>query len=495
MRRPILLWSALLAAFAAGQQLEATVYLPDSIIGVWDPRCLAVGAGRLVVGGAGEALVAVDCRSGARAGRLEFPFTVEAMAANPAGTRVFCAIAGEEMPPDSSTVFVVDPATMERTGALRAGRDPVALCVSRRHDRMYCVSRDDARLTLVSGDGETLLGSTAVRPNPVGLAYSEQLDRIYVRHWQDRWLTVADGGGAVLDSVDIGQYPSGAVLDERTQRLYVTYGSNLAVLNCSTGLVESRVFVGRFPVDVALDTTHDRLFLALNYSDAVAAVDCRTGQPVGQVGVGDSPTRLLWLPGADALLCANYLGSSVSVIDPAGLAVRSTIRTRHRPAMVLPDPDGARAWVAHEDDAAVSVLEPDSGTVVACYLLWEEPMAVGWNGSTRMLYCLTRQRRLYAVDGSARTVHFGVDVADGPVGLATDSAGAKVYVATGPDSLVTVYDGSSGVVLSRVKVGAQPTCLAGNPIDRKVYCCRRSRMQIIDAVVDSVRWGVSSVTN
>jgi len=482
-----------LTGAARAQQVEATIFLPDSIVGLTDPRfCVpAQGGTSVLVGGTDGWVIKLDCGQNAKTARVAVDSCVSAMCSDASGSKVYSAHA-RAYPRSESVVTVIDPALMTIRTRVRVGKNPVALVGSERHGRIYCVCNGSDSVAMIDCAGDTLVGATPVRPVPLGAAYSETSDRLYVWHWQDPFVSVLDGAtGQSVDSLYVGQYPSAAIVEPGSNRLYVGYADKLAVFDCSTGVRVAELGLGRFPTELFHDSTTDRLFCVLTASDAVTVVDCSGPQLLGWIGVGDSPRHIARC--GERLICSNRLGNSVTVIDPARMVVTATVATRRQPGVVVSDASGL-GYVVHEGNAAVSQVDAGAGQVLRCFMLAEQPRIVCWDLANHHLLCLTQQDRVYAIDGTSHEVRFGIDAGTDPTGLAVDSAGGKFYVSDRSDSFVVVYDANDGSMLNRIKVGTGVAHLGYNSIDRKLYCCRASHVKVIACSTDSVKATISSAS-
>ncbi len=490
--RHVIVCLLLLIACASAQELVAVVPLPDSIIGLKDPCCAVVADSgrRVVVAGSEPWAIAIDCASGTKSGRVAIDPGVVALCANASGSKVYCCHS-RPYPYQDSVVTVLDPRTLSVLSRVTVGWKPVALAWHERLGLAYVANSGSASVSVLCGQGDTLIANWNARPNPVGMLCAD--DRLYIWHWQDRWLTVLDAAtGALLDTVDVGQYPSACILSPDRRKLYAAYDSKLCVIDCSTHTRLAELFVGRFPVALCLDPASNRLFCALNNSDAVAVVDCRTNTLLSTIWTGDSPQHLGFEPGSRRVVCSNYWGGTVSVIDPDSLRVLGTLATRRQPGAMVVTADG-KAYAVHEDNSAVSIIDPAQARLDGSLMLFEEPWLLAWNPATERLFCLTRQERIYAVDVLNRVV-LDLDANPQPTGLVCDWQEGKFYVSHYLDSSVTVHDAYTGALVKRIKVGAHPSCLGYNSVNRKVYCGRDMRLQIIDCATDSVRGGLSNMT-
>jgi DNA-binding beta-propeller fold protein YncE len=193
------------------------------------------------------------------------------------------------------------------------------------------------------------------RRQPHGLAMSADGQRVYVSNIATDNLTVFrtdDGAGAPDEIQEAISLPDVGIAHEPQQCVVSPDGTRLFV----SALGTDRVYV--------VDLT---------------AIDDDPGTPVpftGEVAVGDGPWHLALSPDGNWLWVANWLGSSVSVVDvssPDSPVQVAELRPKHpsdperdillRPIGIAFSPDGSEVWVAcaNDDNAGQGHHPPPDG--------------------------------------------------------------------------------------------------------------------------------------
>ena len=92
------------------------------------------------------------------------------------------------------------------------------------------------------------------------------------------------------------------------------------------------------------------------------------------------------------------------------------------------------------------------------------------------------------IDTSANGGGATISVGRGPVGVAVNPAGTKVYVTNAIESTVSVIDASTNTVIATVNVGVDPNGIAVTPDGNKVYVANRysNTVSVIDATSNGV---------
>jgi len=141
-----------------------------------------------------------------------------------------------------------------------------------------------------------------------------------------RWLTVA---GLARNQIDI--------YDARTFQLV------------------HRVPAHSMPSHINYSPDSATVYVSLQGSNALIAIDVRSGAPVWTAKVGATPAGVLWLDGK--LLVGDMGTDSVAVVDPKDGRVERRIVTGKGAHNLFVSPDGATLYVCNRVDGSISVVD------------------------------------------------------------------------------------------------------------------------------------------
>jgi YVTN family beta-propeller protein len=218
------------------------------------------------------------------------------------------------------------------------------------------------------------------------------------------------------------------------------------------------------------------------------------GQPV-RVPVGVQPVHMVETPDGRALFVTNYLGSTVSVIDPASWKVTATVHVPAEPHGIAISPDHRWVYVACVSGGAVAVIDAASQLLAATVQLpvGAQPYSVGVSRDGRYLYVPDSfAARLFVVDASTRRVVGAVKIGLRAALVARSADGATLYVTNGGEGTVSVLDLASDPtappVRATIRVGASPHGLALTPDGRYLVVANRlgNSLSVIATATDTV---------
>jgi len=225
----------------------------------------------------------------------------------------------------------------------------------------------------------------------VTLAASPHLGRFYVNDYDavgnEQYLVAVDSAdGTVLGRVPIGGDPRGAAVNSRRGRVYVanSWSNDLTVIQEEPYRVLETVPVGMRPEAVAVDEAADRVYVANADSDNVVVLDGETNRVVATIPLAIKPQGIVVDPHTRLAYVANPSTNSVFVLGKD--EVIAELPVGFHPVALDVDPERARLYVANKADGTASVVDLDSGQVVATVAVGERPEAVAVHVGTGRVY-------------------------------------------------------------------------------------------------------------
>lgn len=278
-----------------------------------------------------------------------------------------------------------------------------------------------------------------------GLAVHEGTNTLYVvTRNPDRLLKVEPNAVEILAEAPTGTQPWGLVVNEQTNRVYVSNfaSSDVWVYNADTLAVETQISVGTAP---------------------------------------SSPTLMDILPDQDTVFVLLRQDSRVAIIE--GLNVVQEISSGgSRPFGIAADPANQRVYISHRDSSSMSMVRQEEGAWQAfagpIFADQRQLFELAYHADVGLLYSVYAtsqgnwrlafwEPKVNDLWGQAGFVDLpsGGDLSSpdvGGAGLAVNLSTGNVFNAnTGADSL-SVVDGSTPAVLATVGLGNDPFAVAVN---------------------------------
>lgn len=252
-------------------------------------------------------------------------------------------------------------------------------------------------------------------------------------------LTLVDVAGAkVLRTIDLGQYrrPHGIEWIS-PDRLLVTVEANkaLLVVEMPSGEVLQAIDTGQNVSHmVAATPDGSRAFVANIGSGTMTAIDLAKGEKIRDVETGAGAEGVAVSPDGRRVYVTNRAADTVTVLDASTLEIVATAESPSFPIRARVTPDGEHVLVTNARSGNLSVIATADPTKVA--------RTIDFNSEAQ------------AKDGEGRLMDFGASPV--PIGILTDPAGERAYVATANADVVIVVDLETWTPVGKITAGKEP---------------------------------------
>jgi YVTN family beta-propeller protein len=406
-----------------------------------------------------------------------------------------------------------------------------------------------------------VLPTVRVGPLPAAAAVDPTTNTIYVANDASDTVSVIDGAtcnGAVHSgcgqhtaTITVGDSPNWIAFDQANHSAYTAdqgnnaVGSAVSVINTATCNATDltgcdqrtpTVAVGAQPWALTVDVALHTVFVINNWDDTISAINtttcsatdatgCSQETPTSQVGPG--PQAITLDPTTGTMYVANFVDSTVSVVDASGCDAPSSGGCRDVPPIatvgafpsaLAVDMASNTVYVADQDAGTVSLVNAATcnvarhtacGAPVAIVRVGKAPAGVAIDQATGTVYVVNSGAGTVSVidgvtcnaqqtSGCARTPPT-VRVGKSPLGIDVDQATDTVYVSNLGTSekgdTVSVINGATcnsyddagcGQIPPTATVGVAPFDLAVNQVTNTVYVANTGQLGLTGSVGDTV---------
>lgn len=304
-------------------------------------------------------------------------------------------------------VSVIDTATDAVLATIPVGNSPARVAVTRDGARAYVTNTGSDTVSVIDTLTNTVVATVAVAEAPSALAVTPDGAEVYV--------LASAGVLQVIDTALIGTASepviamisfgppdafemSIAILPDGT-RAYAVVSGSLQVIDTATLTVQSSLYVGSSPSQLALSPDGTRAYVtnAFGYTEfgldgQIVVVDTETDSVVDTISLFSLPDSIAVTPDGTRAYVATVsrfwntgygIGflpdDHIAVIDLTANVVSSWIRVAGTPAGVAVTPDGSLVYVAIPAADAISVIDTATDTLATTIPAAAEPsgLAIG----------------------------------------------------------------------------------------------------------------------
>ena len=264
-----------------------------------------------------------------------------------------------------------------------------------------------------------------------------------------------------------------ASVDSAAQRLYVSHGSKVVVIDLAKDSVAGEItntpgVHGLAPCpDLGLGVTSN------GRENKASIVDLKTLQTLSKVATGGNPDGMLYEPGQKEVYLFNGKGESATVIDPKTAKVVATIPLGGKPEFAAVDVKAGRVFNNLEDKNEVVAIDTKTHTVVNRWPIApnEEASGMAFDEKNHRLFLgCGGSKTMAMMDSESGKILASVPIGDGVDANAFDPA-TRYAFASCSDGTVTIAkaDGDKLTVVQTLKTEKGCRTMTLDPATHKIY--------------------------
>lgn len=262
-------------------------------------------------------------------------------------------------------------------------------------------------------------------------------------------------------------------VDEQTNRLYVSHGTMVQVVDLNTAKVIAIIPHTNGVHGIALAQDLNKGFISDGKDSSVTIFDLETNATIAKVQVtGQKPDAIVYDDVTQRVFTMNGKTNNATVIDAKTNKVIGTIALDGKPEFCVADGTG-KLFVNLEDKSAIEVIDAKSMKVLKKWSIapGESPSGLAMDKKNRRLFSVCDNKMMVVSDADKGTVVTTVAIGDGPDAAAFDPTQMRIYSSNGEDGTLTVISDSADTykVLENVETQKRARTMALNTKTHHVY--------------------------
>jgi DNA-binding beta-propeller fold protein YncE len=228
---------------------------------------------------------------------------------------------------------------------------------------------------------------------------------------------------------------------------------------CLAGEIPEFRLTQKYPVPgdggfdyIVFDSSSNRLYLS--HGTEVNVLDADSGKVLGTVENTPGVHGIAIVPNLNRGFTTNGKNGTVSVFDTKSMKTIKNISVPKDPDFVFYDPKTNRVLVCHGDAAIITEIDPEKETVIGKIDLGGGAEAAGVDGKGTGFVNLEEEAAVVSFDPQAMSVKqkWPITGCKTPTGLAIDSANSRLFIGC-RSKVLAVMDASSGRVITTLPIG------------------------------------------
>ena len=217
----------------------------------------------------------------------------------------------------------------------------------------------------------------------------------------------------IIDPYQLGYSPNGAWFVTAAYRL-----DHIDIYHGDTFKLASRIFIDGMPSHMTFDNDSGIVFVTLQQSGRVTAIDLKTQLIKWNVEVGKAPAGTVMLPDNKRLLVALTGEDAIVTLDPATGAITGRLQTGRGAHNFWPKGDGRHWFLSNRVEGTVSLIDTAEMKIVGSVRIPGGPDCMDITSDGKELWVTQRfLRRVAIVDVAQMKVVGSIPVGKSPHGV------------------------------------------------------------------------------
>ena len=219
---------------------------------------------------------------------------------------------------------------------------------------------------------------------------------------------------------------------------------------------------------IVFDGSSDRLYVS--HGTEVDVLDANSGKMVGKIENTPGVHGIAIVPDLHRGFITDGKNATITVFDSKTLQTRKTISVDEDPDFVFYDPQTKRVFVCHGDAGVISAIDPEKEQVVGKVPLGTGAEAAVVDGKGNGFVNLEETAEVANFDPNALTVKqkWPITGCKTPTGLAMDRSSNRLFVGC-RSRVLAVMDASNGKVLTTLPIGDHVDAVAYDPDNKMIF--------------------------
>ncbi|MBI5035424.1 MAG: hypothetical protein HZB51_33270 [Chloroflexi bacterium] len=195
-----------------------------------------------------------------------------ALAANPSNDSILTSI--YESVTNNQYLTMLDPLSGSVRGRVQVGGDPRTIALSADNSRIYVANQFSNSVSVINARDLSKITDIAVGIRPFGIVLDESAHRLYVSNSESDNVDAIDTQtNQVVATIPIGMNFSGFATNDALNRVYVSSASTDSIFVIEGNLPVKEINVGRNPVDITRDAQNNRLLVTNSANSTLSIID------------------------------------------------------------------------------------------------------------------------------------------------------------------------------------------------------------------------------
>jgi DNA-binding beta-propeller fold protein YncE len=233
------------------------------------------------------------------------------------------------------------------------------------------------------------------------------------------------------------------LVDSDARRVYISHGSHVVVMNADTYAIEGDIPDTQGVHGIAVAPALGRGFISAGRANTAVIFDLKTLKTIGTAKTDANPDAILYDPASKRVFTFNGRGKNATVINAADGSLVGAIPLGDKPEFAVADGKGA-IFVNGEDTSNLIVLDSQNLKETHRWPLapCKSPSGLAADLQARRLFAVCDDKVSSVVDADSGKIVANPAICDGPDAAAFDPSSSYFFASCGDGNLTVIHEDS-----------------------------------------------------
>ena len=261
--------------------------------------------------------------------------------------------------------------------------------------------------------------------------------------------------------------------DDQANRLYVSHGSQVQVIDELTGKVAGKITGLKGVHGIAIDQALNKGFISSGRDSSVTVFNTKTFEVIKRVVItGLNPDAILFDAFSQKVFVFNGHSNNITVLDAVSNNIITTIALTGNPEFAVTNGKGL-VYVNLESASSIAVI---NSTTYKVEKVWSiapglEPTGLALDNETQRLFSVCANKLMIVVDAKSGKVLAKLSIGEGTDGVGFDPLSKCAFSANGDATMTVVKEDPNDnfSVLENVETQKGARTIAVNKLTHHIY--------------------------
>lgn len=237
---------------------------------------------------------------------------------------------------------------------------------------------------------------------------------------------------------------------------------------------------------IVFDSSSNRLYVS--HGTEVNVLDADSGKVLGKIENTPGVHGIAIVPNLHRGFTTNGKNGTVSVFDTSSMKTIKNISVPEDPDFVFYDPNTNRVFVCHGDAAVITAIDPEKEAVIGKIDLGGGAEAAVVDGRGTGFVNLEESATVVSFDPQAMAVKqkWPITGCKTPTGLAIDSTNSRLFIGC-RSKVLAVMDANSGRVITTLPIGDRVDAVSFDVDNKLIFTSKWGRHGVCDPAEEQQR--------